>query len=587
MFVTPQMMEHWKEEPEDYIESELSASQSYNIVASALYTYHRILKSGDEVAIKSYVLIKECVKECMNKPDSFDSVMLKDACYNALGNSCGAMNGLPGVDFEAFFLDTIAVDFGRNPHTLLHQRIMQVIDGWAPNLIMSELYSPNLDDAAFQMCLTCLGSEDLVVRIFGSMAIRSLLERIDYDDPLYTKYLTSSVSLVVKLANDMTGSPLAIRVVLDNVSLIICSLAEKIEPYAEQIILSMGSLWNVSQSKGLVLGSIVKIMTELVSAIPGCVVVLDNQLVEILVFCCNSKNVHSVALLDPGLVLWGAMLQQSQTLSPNLCTLFSYMEPLFIDNRTDRHTCKALLEILQWYIIIGNAPFINPNIAIIVRCLLTAMTIKTENTVLINALDTCHSLVMMFPNDSPPVLVDVLKETLVVLVRHKNNGKFKGTFFRGMALFCRIIVTNKDFFFQFWDQINEPIDNFMDLLLNCLKVEDVVYVNTRNIFIVTLSLLLTIPDPRITKYTIAIIEKCVDFIRRNEINPSQPLPLSNVSPAALIKNKIEETQVFHNVDDIGFLKQKIEECININGQNALGAIRSGLKDTSLQFLNFQ
>jgi len=328
-------------------------------------------------------------------------------------------------------------------------------------------------------------------------------------------------------------------------------------------------------------------MTELVTAIPGCVVVLDNQLVEILVFCCNSKNVHSVALLDPGLILWGAMLQQSQTLSPNLCTLFSYIEPLFIDNRTDRHTTKALLEILQWYIIIGNAPFINPNIAIIVRCLLLSLSVKTQNPVLVNALDTCHSLVMMFPNDSPPVLVDVLKETLIILMRYKSNTKYKATFFRGMALFCRIMVTNKDFFFQFWDQINEPIDNFMDLLLNCLNVEDVVYVRTRNIFIVTLSLLLTISDPRITKYTIAIIEKCVDFIQKNACNPSQPLPLANVSPAALIKEKIEETQVFHNIDDIGFLKQKIEECINTNGQNALKAIKSGLKESSLKFLNFQ
>jgi len=45
---------------------------------------------------------------------------------------------------------------------------------------------------------------------------------------------------------------------LENISLVISSLAEKIEPFAEQIILSMGSLWNVSQSKGLVLSSIVK-----------------------------------------------------------------------------------------------------------------------------------------------------------------------------------------------------------------------------------------------------------------------------------------------------------------------------------------
>jgi hypothetical protein len=50
------------------------------------------------------------------------------------------------------------------------------------------------------------------------------------------------------------------------------------------------------------------------------------------------------------------------------------------------------------------------------------MSFKSQNAVLVNALDTCHALVMMFPKESPPVLVDVLKENLVALVSHKGNS---------------------------------------------------------------------------------------------------------------------------------------------------------------------
>jgi hypothetical protein len=39
-----------------------------------------------------------------------------------------------------------------------------------------------------------------------------------------------------------------------------------------------------------------------VAAIPSCVVVLDKQLIEILLVCCDPRNPHSIALLDPGIL---------------------------------------------------------------------------------------------------------------------------------------------------------------------------------------------------------------------------------------------------------------------------------------------
>jgi hypothetical protein len=43
----------------------------------------------------------------MNQPNLFESIVLKDACYNALSFSCSTMKGLQGVDFENFFLDIV------------------------------------------------------------------------------------------------------------------------------------------------------------------------------------------------------------------------------------------------------------------------------------------------------------------------------------------------------------------------------------------------------------------------------------------------------------------------------------------------
>jgi hypothetical protein len=104
-----------------------------------------------------------------------------------------------------------------------------------------------------------------------------------------------------------------------------------------------------------------------------------------------------------------------------------------------------------------------------------AMSFKGQNAVVVNALDTCHALVMMFPMESPPALMEVLKENLAVLERHKNNSKvyFYSVFFSyifDLFSFLTVIVQSNLFpwcitFLSYIRYLNYILTNIMNYYL--------------------------------------------------------------------------------------------------------------------------
>jgi hypothetical protein len=74
----------------------------------------------------------------------------------------------------------------------------------------------------------------------------------------------------------------------------ITSLGQKVEPFADSIIMSMSMLWGSSQNKGLVLGSIVKIMAEMVFILILIIFIAsDNQVFpKINFFMFKNKNLQ-------------------------------------------------------------------------------------------------------------------------------------------------------------------------------------------------------------------------------------------------------------------------------------------------------
>lgn len=258
------------------------------------------------------------------------------------------------------------------------------------------------DPFLLEMCMECLSGNDLVCRVTGAMAMRSMLVAFDYDSPKYVKYLHPAIGSMISLVQDMSGSPFTVSEVLKNISLVISCLGENIQPFANDIIQSVGRLWQGSQKKPLVLSAIIQILADLVCShpfgsgsstisrtrpVPSFFFVSDRHHFHVFQGCLSSRrssrngkhNVRNsesssqpkgfkfpsnhgfrykhplskLALVSRltfwllGLILWDKIIQQCHSLSPGLAQFFLNLEVILRENQGNNHLYKLSNRILE------------------------------------------------------------------------------------------------------------------------------------------------------------------------------------------------------------------------------------------------
>jgi len=342
--LTPELLELWETDPEALLEEEISDAYLFKITPSAEYFFYRLLLFNEAISepLLSLILdtLNECKKITSDHPHFLKSVLIKDSCYYAISLSGGVLADT-SLDFKHFLMHYILPDFNNNHHYsyIIKRRIAMVLEYWVPEI-------RSCRGEAYKLAAAILCDKDLVVRVHGATALRSLIEDFDFDSGKYLQFIRPSLSGIINLVSDMSGSATTCHI-LNLITVIITTLGEQSRPYMYDIMQCVSVLWKKSRHQKMVIANIIRILGTLVEVLVGGAAELEEQLLPVIALSCDPYSQDSLYILEEGLILWSNMIEQSGFLSENLKALFPAVLVIAETNRDDFKVLRKLVHLVE------------------------------------------------------------------------------------------------------------------------------------------------------------------------------------------------------------------------------------------------
>eukprot|EP01124_Arcella_intermedia_P009369 TRINITY_DN16110_c0_g1_i1.p1 TRINITY_DN16110_c0_g1~~TRINITY_DN16110_c0_g1_i1.p1 ORF type:complete len:534 (-),score=136.70 TRINITY_DN16110_c0_g1_i1:488-2089(-) len=451
LVLTPTLIKMWIKEPEEYIEEIISDAYLFKIETCAEFFYDRLLKFNGDLALSltDYLLstIDECNQVSPNQKDFIDKMLLKDACYNALANanSCLASE----FNFKNFLANILQREFTVE-HELsfvLRRRAAFIIENWASDI---EVNDHNL---SFRIIVSCLKDNNLVVQIYGAIALKNLIEHLDFKSFTYAEFLRASIEPIVSMVSKMTGSDTTCHL-LNIITSIINSLGENVRPFMYDIVNCVSNLWSVSQEKKMILTSIIKILSELVTVLIGGAAELEKQLLPVLLISCDPNNKDALHLLEQGIVLWSTMIEQSGFLSSPILNLFPNILLILQKISDEPKLVKKIAHLILCYLIIGKKEIPKRFWNVLVPAMQIIAVNLHKATHLKDYFFVVHVYIQTTKEEGVNAIKDILKviwkkmnERLAVSEAYDSGNKLDEVVAAGLVLFSRVSIESPKAFF--------------------------------------------------------------------------------------------------------------------------------------------
>lgn len=126
--------------------------------------------------------------------------------------------------------------------------------------------------------------------------------------------------------------------VLYVISFMIERVGNEIKPHVNALNLYLPELWHQSEHHNMLRCSIVSTLVHLVKALGSDNVILQSLVVNVVELSCDMSQAGYVYLLEDGLELWLALLENSPFPTPGIMNLFKNIPSIlgkkfiFIDN---------------------------------------------------------------------------------------------------------------------------------------------------------------------------------------------------------------------------------------------------------------
>ena len=200
---------------------------------------------------------------------------------------------------------------------------------------------------------------------------------------------------------------------------------------------------------------------------------LLNFAVPLIKHSTDINKPESVYLLEEGLSLWLTVLSHVNVLSPGLLSIYPHITAIM--SNSFEHT-KIAMKILEEYLVLGKAEFL--------KLYLQEMLFVLDNTLgnvkdlpTLWTLKPVELLVQLFPKEGAAPLQNILSKLVFEFLF--DDQVHDQVAAHTLAIFCRLLLDNKEFFFGFFNQISQsPLNKqrenlvykFVDVLLEKVKI---------------------------------------------------------------------------------------------------------------------
>lgn len=446
--LTPADLELWDTDPENFVVDDGGESWKYNLRSCTESLFVTIFHRFREVLASVLVELMQRHHQPVD-PNNLHAILLKDAVYNAVG--LAAFDLYDEVNFDQWFSTTLKEELKiqSNNYRIIRRRICWLIGRWT-NVKLSAELRPEV----YKLMIEVLSpKEDLGVRLVASETLKLVIDDFQFDPEKFSPYFGTAFSLLFSLLKEVKECENKMHV-LYVLSFTIEHADTELNPHIGALSSYLPTLWQQSEEHNMLRCAIISTLIYLVEKALGPESVsLQPLVIDVVALSCDVNQESHVYLLEDGLRLWLALLENTPVSTPAIMDLSKNLPALLEQSFENFKLCSRIVEA---YIILDPQEFLSQRGAIIVetlRSLLGDMGID-EISLAMTVFETClRALHRQGAELIKPVLIYVFEN----VYNGEDSDKSLRLLIMYLSIMARVLWLYKDIFIQVINELTKKL----------------------------------------------------------------------------------------------------------------------------------
>nr|CAD7396049.1 unnamed protein product [Timema cristinae] len=456
--LTTEDLKQWDSDPEGFAIDEGGESWKYSLRPC---TENIFLTLFHEFRVVLSPVLLEMIQNNHNlvAPDNLSAILKKDAVYNAVG--LAAFDFYDEVNFDQWFSTTLGEELRikEGNYRVIRRRVAWLIGQWTGVKLSQELRP-----ALYSSMLPLLEQgEDIAVRLTASSTLKLAVDDFEFNTDQFLPFLEPCFSLLFALLQEAQECDTKMHV-LYVLSFIVERVGFSIRPYSNALIQYLPLLWEQSAEHNMLRCAIVSTLVHLAKAIGVLNKDFYQFLIPVIALSTDMAQDAHVYLLEDGLELWLAVLENSTQMTPELLQLFNNMQPLFHHHADNLRTC---LYITQANILLSPEQFLKMYGEIVVASSNEMLAdMRSEGIVMtMRLIETCL-------RSAPSIAQEIVKPILPRVFEAVYRGsEYPMVMSMYLSVMSRILLSSRDVFSQVVSIVAQLEDSRAEIILD--KILDV------------------------------------------------------------------------------------------------------------------
>ncbi|KAK9304709.1 hypothetical protein QLX08_004111 [Tetragonisca angustula] len=443
--LTPAELELWDTDPESFVvDGGGGESWKYSLRPCTECLFAVILHHFVEVLVPFLVELMQRHHQPID-PNNLHAILVKDAVYNAVG--LAAFDLYDEVNFDQWFSTTLKEELKirSNNYRIIRRRVCWLIGRWTSVKLSTEL-RPEL----YKLMVEVLSpEEDLGVRLAASDALKLAIDDFQFNPEEFSPYLEPAFSLLFSLLKEVKECDTKMYV-LYVLSFMIERTGSEINPHVGALSSYLPALWQESEEHDMLRCAIISTLVHLEKALGPESVVIEPLVVGAIALSCDVNQNYHVYLLEDGLRLWLALLENALAPTPAIMELAKNLPDVL--EKSFEHL-KLCLFIVQAYIILSPQEFLSQRGAIIIETLRSLLgDLNSEGAAMaMTVFELCLCA-------SPRQGVELIKPVLITIFENMyKEEEVMMTMTMYLSIVARILWFYKDIFIQVLSELTRKI----------------------------------------------------------------------------------------------------------------------------------
>ncbi|XP_051785651.1 importin-11 [Erpetoichthys calabaricus] len=453
--LTGEELAMWDEDPESFAVEEAGGdSWKYSLRPCTEVLFLDIFHSYSQTLTPVLLDMVHSLHQPMIAED-MNQLLIKDAVYNAIG--LAAYELFDCVEFDQWFKEQLLgeLQIKHNRYKLIRRRVIWLIGQW-----ISVKFKSELRPLLYEAILNLMQDSDLVVRIETATTLKLAVDDFEFRTEQFLPYLESIFSLLFQLLQQVTECDTKMHI-LHVISCVVERVNTQIKPYVGCLVQYLPLLWKQSEDHNMLRCAILTTLIHLVKGLGAESKNLYPFLLPVIQLSTDVNQPPHVYLLEDGLELWLATLENSPSVTPELLRIFQNMSALLELSSENLRTC---FQIVNAYVFLSATEFLQNYAVSLCQSFCDLLKdITTEGQV--QVLKVVEVVIKVNPMLGPHVFQPILPSVFRGVIDGERYPVVMSTY---LGVIGRILLQNPSYFSSLLSEMAVECHQEIDHLLGSL-----------------------------------------------------------------------------------------------------------------------